>query len=66
MFVLCALLLIVSGGIGQALERIAGDVCKLVYDNITNMQVCANTDSPQVYFFHRRNGAVETSNKLYS
>ena len=53
-------------GIGQALERIAGDVCKLVYNNITNMQVCANTDSPQVYFFHRRNGAVETSNKLYS
>ena len=53
-------------GIGQAMERIAGDVCKLVYDNITNMQVCANTDSPQVYYFHRKNGAVETSNKLYS
>ncbi len=52
-------------GIGQAVERIAGDVCKLVYDNITNMQVCVNFDNPQAYFFHQKNGAVETSEKLY-
>ncbi len=54
-----------SAGIGQALERIAGDVSKLINDNITNMQVCVNFDNPKAYFFHRKNGAVETSGKLY-
>ncbi|MBT4485617.1 MAG: hypothetical protein HOC71_18270 [Candidatus Latescibacteria bacterium] len=53
-------------GIGQALERIAGDICKLVYDNITSVQVCVNFDNPQAHYFHRQNGAVETSNKLYN
>ncbi len=53
-------------GIGQSLERIAGDVCKLLYPHITAIQVLANFDNPASHHFHTKNGARETREKLYN
>ena len=53
-------------GIGQSLERIAGDVCKLLYPHITAIQVLANFDNPSSHLFHMKNGARETRKKLYN
>ena len=53
-------------GIGQALERIAGDICKLACEHISGVQVCVNFDNPQAYYFHLKNGAVKTTENMYN
>lgn len=52
-------------GIGQALERIAGDICKIAFPCITTIGVIFPINNFQAYAFHRKAGARDVHDPLY-
>ncbi len=52
-------------GIGQSLERIAGDVCKLAFCGIKTVGVIFPERNLEAYTFHKKAGARDVRDPLY-
>jgi hypothetical protein len=52
-------------GIGQTLERVAGDICKLAFPKIKTIGVIFPVDNPRTHEFHRKACARDVNDPLY-
>ncbi|HUT64249.1 MAG TPA: hypothetical protein VMZ04_09870 [Anaerolineae bacterium] len=52
-------------GIGSTLERVAGDVCKLVYPTVKIIGIIFNVDNTKAYLMHIKAGAKKVDDHHY-
>ena len=52
-------------GIGSTLERVAGDVCKLVYPTVKKIGIIFNVDNTKAYLMHIKAGAKKVDDHHY-
>jgi hypothetical protein len=52
-------------GVGQTLERIAGDVCKLAFPEVNTLGIIFPLHNLKAYDFHHQSGARSVSDPLY-
>ena len=52
-------------GIGQTLERVAGDICKLAFPDVKTVGVIFPLHKPRAHTFHRKAGARDVHDPLY-